>query len=232
MFLTWANLLYFLCGQIPICPSKAQVKANLPECFKTAYPDTCVILDCTEIKVRTPTSKVLNSEFYSSYNSHTTYKGLVGIAPNGTVTFISSLFQGSMLDKEITRQSGVVSLIEEGTEVMADKGFFFSRRPPVDRECETSNSSFLRKTKGLSDSGSKKFTASEVSNTQEIARLRMLVQKAIRRIKEYHFFDRVRPLILGGSVNRNWSVCCFLTRFKRPFFLGEQLSLERNLFSL
>lgn len=101
--------LYFLYGQIPICPSKAQVKANLPECFKTAYPDTCAILDCTEIKVRRPTAKVLNSEFYSSYNSHATYKGLVGIAPNGTVTFISSLFQGSMSDKEITRQSGVVS---------------------------------------------------------------------------------------------------------------------------
>lgn len=68
-------------------------------------------------------SKVLKSEFYSTYMSHTTLKGLVGIAPHGSVTFVSSLYQGSILDKEITRRSGILSLLEEGDEVMADKGF-------------------------------------------------------------------------------------------------------------
>ena len=61
-------------GQIPIWATKVKVKASLPACFKLTYPNTCVILDCTEIKVQTPSSKVLNSEFYSSYKSHTSYK--------------------------------------------------------------------------------------------------------------------------------------------------------------
>ena len=217
VFLTWANFLYCMFGQIPVWPSKAQVKANLPECFKRTYPNTCVILDCTEIKVQTPSSKVLNSEFYSFYKSHTTYKGLVGISPNGAVTFVSSLFQGSMSDKEITRQSGILNVLEEGTEVMADKGFLIEdllKKANVKLVIPP----FLGKTKGCSDAGSKQFTASEVSNTQEIARLRIHVERAIRRIKEYHFFDRVPPLILGGSVNQIWSVCCFLTNFKGPLF--------------
>ena len=72
-------------------------------------------LDCS--------SKVVNSEFYSAYKSHTTLKCLVGIAPHGAVTFISSLYQGSISDKEITRRSGILSLIQEGDEVMADEGF-------------------------------------------------------------------------------------------------------------
>ena len=217
VFLTWANFLYFMLGQIPIWPTKVQVKANLPDCFKLTYPNTCVILDCTEIKVQTPSSKVLNSEFYSSYKSHTTYKGLVGISSNGSVTFVSSLFQGSVSDKEITRQSGILNLLEEGAEVMADKGFL------IEDLLKKVNATlvippFLGKSKGCNVSGGKQFTAAEVSNTQEIARLRIHVERAIRRVKEYHFFDRVQPLVLGGSVNQVWSVCCFLTNLKGPLF--------------
>ena len=122
-----------------------------------------------------------------------------------------------MSDKEITRQSGILNVLEEGSEVMADKGFLIEdllKKANVKLVIPP----FLGKTKGCSDAGSKQFTASEVSNTQEIARLRIHVERAIRRIKEYHFFDRVQPLILGGSVNQIWSVCCFLTNFKGPLF--------------
>ena len=181
---------------IPIWPRKVQVKANLPDCFKLTYPNTCVILDCTEIKVQTPSSKVFNSEFYSSYKSHTTYKGLVGISPNGSVTFVSSLFQGSVSDKEITRQSGILNLLGEGAEVTADKGFL------IEHLLKEVNATlvippFLGKSKGCNVSGGKQFTAAEVSITQGIARLWIHVQRAIRRVKEYHFFDRVQPLVLG-----------------------------------
>ena len=54
---------------------------------------------------------------------HTALKCLVGIASHSSVTFVSSLYQGSISDKGITRRSGVLSLLEEGDEVMADKGF-------------------------------------------------------------------------------------------------------------
>ena len=40
---------------------------------------------------QTPSSLANHSETYSSYKSHTTFKGLVGIAPSGQVTFISQL---------------------------------------------------------------------------------------------------------------------------------------------
>ena len=123
IILTWSSFLYTMLGQVPIWPTTALIKDSMPECFKNIYPKTRVILDCTEIKVQRPSSKVLNSEFYSAYKSHTTLKCLVGIAPHGAVTFVSSLFQGSISDKEITRRSGILSLIEEGDEVMADKGF-------------------------------------------------------------------------------------------------------------
>ena len=44
----------------------------------------------------------------SHYKSHVTYKGLLVIAPSGDITFISQLYDGSILDKEIAQRSGIL----------------------------------------------------------------------------------------------------------------------------
>ena len=210
IILTWANFLYTMLGQVPIWPTTAQIKNSMPECFKTIYPKTRVIIDCTEIKVQRPSSKVLNSEFYSAYKSHTTLKCLVGIAPHGSVTFVSSLYQGSISDKEITRRSGILSLLEED-EVMADKGFLI-------QDLLEPKKATLTIPPFLSRSRSLQFTSKEVTETQQIARLRIHVERAIRRIKEYQIFDKVLPLSLAGSVNQIWTICCLLTNFRGPLY--------------
>ena len=108
LMITWANYLYCMFGSIPLWPSRAAIDANMPQCFKSTYPRTRVILDCTVIKVQTPSSKVLNSKTYSNYKSHTTFKGLIGIPPCGMVSFLSSLYTGAISDKEITARSGIL----------------------------------------------------------------------------------------------------------------------------
>ena len=79
------------------------------------------LFDCTEFKVQTPSSKVLNSMSYSSYKSHITFKGLIGITTCGSVSFVSSLYTGAISDKEITSRSGLINLLEADNQVMADK---------------------------------------------------------------------------------------------------------------
>ena len=39
------------------------------------------------------------------------------------MTFISDLYPGSISDKELTRRSGILDLLEGGDSVMADRGF-------------------------------------------------------------------------------------------------------------
>ncbi|XP_046562721.1 uncharacterized protein LOC124271611 [Haliotis rubra] len=123
ILITWANYLYVMLGSIKIWPTRSIIDSNMPRDFKLWYPKTRVIIDCTEVKVQTPSSRVLNSEVYSSYKSHTTFKGLIGITPCGVLSFVSTLYTGAISDKEITSRCGIVDLLEPGDEVMADKGF-------------------------------------------------------------------------------------------------------------
>lgn len=165
----------------------------MPECFRSTYPKTRVILDCTEIRIQTPSSKVLNSEVYSNYKSNPTLKSLIGISPCGMLTFVSALFLGCISDKEITSKSGILALLEEGDQVMADKGFI------IDDLLQTRKASLVIPP-FLGPKG--KFSKEEVSKKHEIARLRIHVERAIRRVKEYHIFDHALPLSLAGSANQ------------------------------
>ena len=63
------------------------------------------------------------SELYSEYKSHNTLKGLFGISPNVWVTFLSSLYRGSISEREIVEENHFVDLLEQGDLIMADRGF-------------------------------------------------------------------------------------------------------------
>ena len=81
------------------------------------------MLDCTDIFVEGPSSLVLPSEVFSSYKNHTSWKGICGITPAGTVSFVSALYGGLISDKEISRHSGIIEFLASKDNVMADKGF-------------------------------------------------------------------------------------------------------------
>ena len=57
--------------------------------------------------------------------------------------------------------------------------------------------------------------------TKTIASLRIHVERAIRRVKEYHFFDSDVPLSNLGSVNQLYSIACLLTNFQGPLILSK-----------
>ena len=96
---------------IPIWPSKEKVEEQMPADVKEKYPSTRVIIDCIEISCQMPKSLRFISELFSSYKNHTTLKSLVGISPEGAITFISQLYIGHISNREIVMRSGFLIFI-------------------------------------------------------------------------------------------------------------------------
>jgi len=213
IFISWTNYLYFVLGTLPIWPTRAKINEHMPECFQKLYPKCRGIIDASEIKVQAPSSMVLNSAMYSSYKSHTTYKGNVVISPSGEIIHVSTLFQGSVSDKELVRQSGLLSLLEQGDEIMADKGFTIADLLQS-VGCSVAIPAFL--------SSKGQFSRKELLESKHVHNLRVHVERAIRRVKEYHFFDHVVPLTIAGSINQLWTVACLMTNFQGPLFYEKK----------
>ena len=58
--------------------------------------------------------------------------------------------------------------------------------------------------------------ADQVIETQQIASLRIHIERAIRRVKEFDILSGVIPAMLAGSANQIWTVCALLTNFQPP----------------
>ena len=122
-FTTWINFLYLKLKEIPLWPPCDVITSNMPKCFKDLYPTTRVIIDATKIYVEKPSLPDLQQMTFSSYKNNNTFKPIIGISPSDAIIFISSLFSGSISDKELTSKSGILHLLEKGDSVTADRGF-------------------------------------------------------------------------------------------------------------
>ena len=63
---------------------------------------------------------------------------------------------------------------------------------------------------------SSQMPAEDVVKTQNIASLRIHVERAVNKIKNFHIWDGVLPLSLFGIVNQMWTVCAFLCNVQEP----------------
>ncbi|KAJ8680000.1 hypothetical protein QAD02_015787 [Eretmocerus hayati] len=103
-------------------PSRDVVQDTMPKCFKDKYSNTGVIIDCTEFRMDIPSQIDERVWCYSHYKHGFTIKLLVCITPGGYICFISKGAGGRMSDSQLTIESGLLDLLEEGDVVLADKG--------------------------------------------------------------------------------------------------------------
>ncbi|CAN7947907.1 unnamed protein product, partial [Ixodes hexagonus] len=214
IFSVWVDFMYLQLTQLPLWLSRRAIDEAMPLAFVEKYLSTRVLLDATEIRCEVPSSFVTQSSVFSHYKSTHTLKGLIGVSPDGLVTFVSELFTGCTSDRECVVRSGFLQLeFAVGDSIMADKGF---RIDDLTEEIgvDLNIPPFLR---------SDQFTAKETQETQDIAALRIHVERRIQRIKCFHVFDRPISISLVPLANQMWAICAILSNFQSPLMQESEV---------
>ena len=128
---TWVKFLAFELKPLIFWPSKEAIRESLPKSLKH-YPNLRCTIDCSEIFIDRPRNLEIQALTWSDYKKHNTVKFLVGIAPNGMISFLSKAWVGRASDQHITRESGFLNLLKPTDLIMAD-GLHNKRRSHGER---------------------------------------------------------------------------------------------------
>ena len=106
LFHEWVDMMSRELKQLIVWPDQQIIRETLPQCFKSHYPRTTCIIDCSEVFIERATSLSAQSQTYSHYKSNNTAKFLVAISPTGAIIFVSKCWGSRASDKLITSKSG------------------------------------------------------------------------------------------------------------------------------
>ena len=207
-FKTWIRLLRILLGDALVkwLPREA-IRDHLPDIYRKAgHHNLRCIIDCTELFVERPKALDLQAQTWSDYISHNTIKFLIGISPNGYITFISDCYTGRASYKFICNDSGFYDLLERDDEIMADRGFQIKEL--MLNYCSLSVPPGARVKSQM--------TTTECKRTKDVANIRIHVERAINRIKTYRIFKSVLPITMLHHADEIVRTCAALCNLKPP----------------
>lgn len=111
-------------------PSRAELRKNLPAALRASHPDCAVIIDCFTVPFEEPVSRGNQQQQQqqrvvpSSQGMGTSYnvlKYLIGVAPQGVVTFVSRGVLGNVSDKSLAEGCGLLCKLLPGDVVLASR---------------------------------------------------------------------------------------------------------------
>uniref|UniRef100_A0AAZ1XJZ3 THAP-type domain-containing protein n=1 Tax=Oreochromis aureus TaxID=47969 RepID=A0AAZ1XJZ3_OREAU len=211
VFADTIDVLYARLGILVHWPERHCLQATMPPQFMETFGNrVAIIVDCFEIRTERPCNLKARAQTCSHYKGTHTMKYLIGITPQGAISFISKGWGGRASDKHITEQCGILNKLLPGDVVLDDRGFDI--RDAVGMMCaEVKIPAFTR--------GFCQLDAKDIENTRAIAHLRIHVERVIgslrNKFKMLHTTMPIRSLLPceGEDVtflDKIVRVCCVL----------------------
>ena len=95
-------------------PDRQTLQQTVPTAFRKFFKKCCIIIDCTEVNMERPSHLLARAQVWSNYRHHSTLKYLIGITPQGTISFVSKCVGGRMSDKQIVEESKLLDYLLPG----------------------------------------------------------------------------------------------------------------------
>ena len=190
-------------------PERDVLRATLPLCFVKHSPSCVVIIDCFEVFLERPCSLLARAQTFSSYKHHNTVKYLIGITPQGSVSFISQGWGGRVSDKRLTENCGLLDNLLPGDTILADRGFDI--KESVGLYCARIQLPAYTR-------GKKQLEAISIEQTRNIANVRIHVERVIGLLRQkYSILSATHPIDSVRCTNDSTpqldkivNVCCGL----------------------
>lgn len=212
IFLTTLHVLYVRLKDLIYWPNREELQKTMPMEFRKYFGvKVAVVIDCFEIFIQRPSNLLARASTWSSYKHNNTVKYLIGITPQGSISFISDAWGGRTSDKYITEHSGFLNRLLPGDIVLADRGFDIQES--VGLMCaEVKIPNFTK--------GKSQLSAREIENTRKIAHVRIHVERVIGLLRnKYQIVSDTMPVDFLVTSEENQvpvvdkivTVCCGLT---------------------
>ena len=90
ILLTWLTMIDICLSPLISWPSREQLQRTMPKCFMDSFGlKTSVIIDCFEIFIDRTSNLLTSEQTFSNYKHHNTAKVLIGITPQGNISFVN-----------------------------------------------------------------------------------------------------------------------------------------------
>ena len=124
ILLKWLTIMDIRLKSLIIWPERENLRKTMLECFRAEFGDkVATVIDCFEVFIEHLSNLLARSCTWSNYKHHNTVKLLIGITPQGVVSFISDAWGGRASDKFLTEHCGILNYLLPGDIVLADRGF-------------------------------------------------------------------------------------------------------------
>lgn len=119
-FVNMIEILYERFKSLIIWPDRSLCRKNIPSCFQEAFQEkTSIIVDCFGVFIEKPEAYLTQQQCWSNYKHHHTIKFLIGITPQGTISYISKAWGGRTSDKQMIELGDFCNYIKPGDVVLA-----------------------------------------------------------------------------------------------------------------
>lgn len=192
VFSCWMIALDVRLAPLVSWPDREDLWRTMPQCFQDSFgKKVTVVIDCFEVFINRPSGLYARAQTFSSYKNHNTVKVLIGITPQGSISFVSKAWGGRTSDKFLTENCGILKNILPGDLVLADRGFTI-QESLMFHQAELAIPAFTR--------GKDQLDPVDVERTRGIANVRIHVERVIGLLRRKYS-------ILSGTLPIDFLIC-------------------------